>query len=65
MLVELLRTSDLWVRGSPRAMERPELIPRLAAELIAIAARMRATRNWRIHRKDRRYGEITLGGGFG
>jgi hypothetical protein len=56
-LVELLRASERaerWVRGSLRAIGRPESLLWLAAGLIAMAARMRATRNRRIHRYYRR-----------
>jgi hypothetical protein len=74
---ELLRASERaslrWVRGSVRAMERPEVPERLAwpaAGLSAMAARTRATGNRRIHRDYRRdrgiaLGEESAGAGFG
>ena len=67
-LVELLRTSERaerWVRGSLRAIERPEvpeLAVWLAAGLIAMAAKMTATSKWRIQRDYRRDRGIALEG---
>jgi hypothetical protein len=59
-LVELLRASPRWERDSLRAIERPEVSERLAwlaAGPIAMPARMRATRNRRIHGDYRREGD--------
>lgn len=66
-LVELLRASERasprWVRGSLRAMDRPEVpegLPWPAAGPIAMTVSMTATRNRRIHRDYRRNTGIAL-----
>jgi hypothetical protein len=66
-LAESLRTSERasprLVRASLRGMLRPEL-PQPAVGLIAMAARIRATRNRRIHRDYRRARGFASEGGF-